>query len=648
MSDSSSTKYTKVLQLWCEPADQCSLSLLNDQLCKGRQYAWGLDWIENDARCEFRNKLLTYTNYLEQDNKIKDLYSDINRRENNYESWKSDVDKAKAIKSEIYKTIKGTSDFKIFNDLIDEKKGEKCRQWRKFIGPNGKYGGLGYSTYQFEDNAARASHGKRKPWLMVKRDREPGIGTVATHLQNKYVDTLENIFNGKSDWVKFCPGKYSLKTLRQTRLDKHGSRRRPSSGRSIEYAPRQGFIPRERREDPSGRLSEVKIRAIDGKYITLHVMAPYDSERLLKYLDWEVRWVNIVVTKTGYKTDFSLQITISNETSIVKIEPVIIDKPRTAAVDLGWRLKDDGFKVAVVRTHDSAISDLTVTNDIVGRSLWSKCELDHKSESQRLRSTRDMMMNNVRDHLLSLKDGAPEWFAQSITYVDKWKSIDRYVDLARYWSNNRFINDSDTFKLLNEFIKQDRHLHNWEAHTRRRMTRQIRGLYQHWADNLAKTHDIIKIENLRLADFYQQLRERAQQDYDSGKMRSNKILIDRRNMLAIGEIIIALKRACNRTGCQLAEVEKADSSKICSYCGHKNKSSKDEIVTCAKCGRTENRDHRAVLNLSSRPVLKYIAGPLAETKVAKPLKNRRPKNKINDNMITDENAARIDHDSLLN
>jgi len=188
--------------------------------------------------------------------------------------------------------------------------------------------------------------------------------------------------------------------------------------------------------------------------------------------------------------------------------------------------------------------------------------------------------------------------------------------------------------LLEKEMKQDRHLWDWEAHNRTKMSRQISGRYQDFAAFLAKTYGEVRIEDLKVCQAKDTWRDRQVVAYDVGDATSKSSLADLRAALKLGYLQKAIKDRATSFGASCGEVKAAYTSMTCSACGCRNEASSDKMLTCVSCGLMEDRDIRACKNIASAAVQKWVAGPLAEVK---PTKRKVPRKKAK---IVDDSVLR--------
>lgn len=261
----------------------------------------------------------------------------------------------------------------------------------------------------------------------------------------------------------------------------------------------------------------------------------------------------------------------------------------TVGVDVGWRRIDEhninGMRVAYWYGSDQQADQFVIPHDVERR----------KAKSADLRSIRDNNRNKLAGQLKAwtaarTTDGIPRaWIDEQLTHVLSWTRMGHFYRLEREWMQNRVDGDHDVLEALHAFLKQDRHLHLWEAHNLTKMQRQIRGRLAAWAHTLCKAYGIVAVEKINLT----QLKEVD----DPARINSRAI-----QRLAPGEVIIALKQAASRYGTVIHEVDAAHTTRACSACGHDRliTDQSELMLTCDDCGFEEDQDRTAAKNILRR------------------------------------------------
>lgn len=283
------------------------------------------------------------------------------------------------------------------------------------------------------------------------------------------------------------------------------------------------------------------------------------------------------------KWDLVLSVDVA-EGAITKPTPAPSDK--RVAIDIGWRRRDNGTRVAYWMDTDGNEAELVIPTEVENR----------KSKCADLRSIRDQWQNRVKVALADWKSIHPDGvfppehrdlFA-SLAHVAQWKRVGNFVRLERTWSACRMPGDAGVYELLVEYLRKDRHLHAWEGNNLERMQNQIHGpsgILITWAHELARDHGVIVIESFSL-------RNLKESDTVAGGIAARSI-----QRLAPGEIRSALKQAAERYGCQIIEIPAANTTRECPSCHVLRTSTAALEMKCDSCGMVEDQDRSAARNL---------------------------------------------------
>src|SRR5690606_19621256 len=134
-------------------------------------------------------------------------------------------------------------------------------------------------------------------------------------------------------------------------------------------------------------------------------------------------------------------------------------------------------------------------------------------------SIRELRTNAFRDQLVAARDEIRAiWpaLAEPLTYCHLWLKKGRFVLLERQWAlMSPRPETHPVYEALRAFLKQDRHLWNWEANNLIRMKNQIEGRATQLAHDLAKRYGTVVVEDIDLADL--------QQDESAARINSRQI-----------------------------------------------------------------------------------------------------------------------------
>jgi hypothetical protein len=271
------------------------------------------------------------------------------------------------------------------------------------------------------------------------------------------------------------------------------------------------------------------------------------------------------------------------------------DEGRVVAVDIGWRRRDDGVRIAYWLDSAGAEGEVVIPEAVERR----------KRKSDDLRSIRDNHQNEIKVALHDwLTTNPGTWLDGELAYVAAWKRLGHFIRLERAWRDQRVTGDVAVYQLLVQYLKHDRHLHAWQGHNLWKMERQIRGRLDAWAHELCRHHGTIVIEAFSLTDI-------KEKDDVAGKIAAKSI-----QRLAPGEIRRALMAAASKYDGQIVKIDAAYTTITCAACGNERVFADPAklVLSCEQCGFAEDQDRTACRNLlaASGPVLASNAQALAE------------------------------------
>lgn len=194
--------------------------------------------------------------------------------------------------------------------------------------------------------------------------------------------------------------------------------------------------------------------------------------------------------------------------------------------------------------------------------------------------------------------------AETLRYVDQWRSPRRAAILLRRWRAHRFAGDSEIFNALVFWEKKDRHLRFWECDERERLLRRRKEHYRCVAARLAQEYDRVLVTDMDLRDFASlPAPEEAAKSEGSEQRRS-------RFLAAPSELRGAIKNACSTRGTSFEKVKSMFKTQTCNACGLVQEfEARAAIEHACECGARWDQDANHCKNLlASDPVLRGIRG----------------------------------------
>lgn len=308
----------------------------------------------------------------------------------------------------------------------------------------------------------------------------------------------------------------------------------------------------------------------------LHRPLPFDEE---------IRSAEIIRERAGNSYRYKLAVTVTNTQNRVSLP-----RPKTAiAIDLGWRLVQDGLRVAY----------WVDTEGEEGEVILPARDLAAFDQVEQLRSWIDEHFNAAKEVLtawLASRSSVPDWLTEATKTLAQWRSPSKITWLLQQWHENRFPGDQEPVAYLEEWAKRNQHLYTWQANLRDKVKKRRREQYLIFAANLTRQYNYVFMENF-------DLRKVAKNKEAEEGMRQEKSKIHRvQHIAAPSTLRLAIKNACERDGVKFQSVLAKHTTNICSYCGHREKwdTARWLYHTCPKCGTTYDQDVNAARNILSR------------------------------------------------
>lgn len=292
--------------------------------------------------------------------------------------------------------------------------------------------------------------------------------------------------------------------------------------------------------------------------------------------DAVINWAKVSVAKIGAREEWHGLITVKTAENR-RHSPAIETKNRVA-VDIGWRVREDGLRVAAWRSESGEHGVLMLDQPALGG--FAKVD--------ELRSLRDDKLEAAKAVLLPLVSGLvlPDWFPKNLY---QWRAAARFASLERKWKQNRFDGDDLAYQLLADWRYRDHHLREWECSQRESNLRNRLDLYRKFAASMARKYSSLVIEHFDLS----QVARRPTAENQEG---DNETARGMRFVASTHEL-----RDCliNAFGGDFVKVPAEYTTQICSFCGSLEKwDQKTEVEhTCSACGTKWDQDDNACRNL---------------------------------------------------
>jgi len=625
-------KEIRVYKHWAEPASAVDHHRLQSQLKLAYQYRRMLAMIENAARVAQRA-------LVQADPAIAMLINQLAVLHEADPPATIVITAAQEALRLARRDLHKTDAYKLEARAIGDRRQVLVRGARGLFSAQG----LAWGTYQHVEEAHDQSCSENPYWEDVKVRLTPGFGAIAVHIQNRVLPS-GTLVGGRDTFVQIDAERYGLSTFRNgwRAIDPDG----PSGRVQIpagERRPCGGGAP---------RLQRIRIRTgSDGRapiWTEFHMLLhrPLPPGKIL--------WVRAHQTRVGIRTMYNIQFVVDIDTAgrAPRARPaggaVMDDRAPQArshhvgdatddrapqarsmmshaivGVDIGWRKLENGdWRVAMAVIPDGTTDELVVPHDVLRRA----------DKSADLRSIRDQSRDAMRTRLLafretvvaSLEDATPapsaDWLEATRT-MHAWLKFGRFVRLRHWWAQHRFAGDEEIYSALCAWLDNDRHLIDWQEFNIRRMKRQIDGLYQAWAMRLARSFDVIAIEDMNLTDLKA-----------SSPGLVSDLAHERGMVVGLSHLIGWLKRATAGYNTRLVEVDPAYTTRNCRKCGFCRPASAELVIKCEACGFAEDQDITAGHNITARAVA-TLEEPTPE---ATPVKRRVRRTRRRPNEATTE------------
>lgn len=251
----------------------------------------------------------------------------------------------------------------------------------------------------------------------------------------------------------------------------------------------------------------------------------------------------------------------------------------------GWRSgttpDDSGTATVVPADGDSAGDPATLHSDIPQQ--LGDAETTSKLPSD---GTSAEVVGDPRS-----RANLPEWFIKATTHLHAWRSPERFRDLLRTWTRERWEGDAIGYSILAAWNDRDEHLECYESNMRSTALRRRRERYRIVAARLGSTYRTLVIDDTDLRDFHRSPNEESDKTHVSALKRMVR-------WVAAHQLREALINAFGAH--RISKQSAVDTTRRCNACGIINdwdRSVSERKHTCTGCGQTWDQDANACRNL---------------------------------------------------
>lgn len=255
----------------------------------------------------------------------------------------------------------------------------------------------------------------------------------------------------------------------------------------------------------------------------------------------------------------------------------------SVAVDLGWRKVEGGLRVATATNADGEVDTLVMP--------WRIVTGLRKVDS--IKSAQDTAFNLAISEAKKLKrlDGCPEWMREDLKTIHSWKSTGRLAVFVLKWAQERFEGDEELFAVLETWRHQDKHLIDYWSRLQAKVIDRRKHLYRNWAVKLTRKYARVLIEDMDLRTF--QEHQGPEEEGNDAQARHY------RKDAALSVLVLALKEAAVKRGCEIVLVNPAWTTRACHNCGVIEQWDPANEIShkCTACGEMWDQDVNAAKNI---------------------------------------------------
>lgn len=297
------------------------------------------------------------------------------------------------------------------------------------------------------------------------------------------------------------------------------------------------------------------------------------------------QWAKVKRERLGGRDRWSLHLTITVPASGRRAD----DCSQAVAIDLGWRKRENGLRVAYLLGDDGESREVLLGEDVL-RGL-------HQVDD--LRAIRDQHLNTARTALASwLHDAGsiPEWLSMATEHLAQWRSPARFAALAVAWREHREGQSEEVerqYQALEAWRKKDKHLWTWECNLRDKVLARRREQYRVLAARLVDRYHVLVLERFDL---------RSTQRHQAPEVETPEIQPARAQQRIAATSILreCLIQAFARRGGVVAELPSRWTTRACPRCGVIDEAwdpAESVEHRCSACGALSDQDEAACHNL---------------------------------------------------
>lgn len=327
----------------------------------------------------------------------------------------------------------------------------------------------------------------------------------------------------------------------------------------------------------------------------------------------EITWASLVCRRVGVQDHWSVDLTCRLP------GPWKTDyatNGQTVGIDLGWRLRDDGIRVAYWHGSDGRHGEFLLPKHVIGmrdkmRDLQSiraknfdavKAKIVEYVQTlaagQRNSATQNQERQTLAagnepqpagNHEAATRSSAPWTLASQCSTLPQWRSPGRLCRVIDAWRDHRIPGDEAVFSDAMEWRKQERHLFQWERHEERKITNRRLWEFRQFVARMRREYQHIGAEDFVVSKLMRTpTPDKIEDEVSKEYQRLASIGLLRRLLLQDGAV----------------KVETAGTTANCHACGAKQSKEwdrgKDLVHDCDECGERADQDDNAALIILAR------------------------------------------------
>lgn len=290
-----------------------------------------------------------------------------------------------------------------------------------------------------------------------------------------------------------------------------------------------------------------------------------------------LKWAYLIRRRVATDYEWYVQFVLSTEDETVFAKPTA--DSGAVGVDVGYRLRPEGLRVAYWRGSDGQEGELVLATD------WLQ-SFDYLKE---LASRRDKEFATA---VLQLQTGLrelsqlPDWLTKETETLGQWRAPSRLAVLMLHWSQRRFDGDEALFRRINSWRKRDKRAYLEQMHLQQHLQNVRKNAYQRFARKLAMMYREVHVEALEVA---RMARKVSPLETENGALREYL------RQASLGQLLECLRNS----GMQATEHEPQNTTLRCHACKFVNKFDDPARLhqRCSQCGASWDQDQNAAINL---------------------------------------------------